>query len=863
MNTAAKIQKVSTNIPSTSVAGTSVNEKPILETPSTEGDTIDLFKIYPTLQLRRTYILDTRPLSHLSFVRNDPYISIFRHFTFLYFRLGRQIIDDVNTEDWKTSNAEGGDRWLNFETVQKHSPKLTDFFVKITKERKEATKFDFTTLGSFQVSNEKLISEMKLALPSRPVIQGYLEFFFEIMWCHVPIVDQDDFTSEISRVICFDPETDLPELKLSKRSDLSLVTLLLIILRYSSVSLSLISKEKLEKKYSQLQADQIPSSSINIAETYIRLSSINNSPSMTTLQSLILLRFYLRDCPERNDAPDQLQMQLMSSYVMQCVTSLGFTRDPDQIEQFRNDIDIKNLRRRIWNVLETIEAESEMLNGAISVNPDPCFINVKPEENPSRSQNNIIQEVLQTEWLNNQKMNKVYMSISKLFNRVDLPVKISDIEDILSEQANLIDTIYQLKPLPPKQYSLKGLSEDYKSAVFKNTRYLEKKIIQLAVEVQVYHILTCHYEAIPFANKNKYFYFMKKSLVSIKEMMDLSLSYLTGRLEGFIPQSSRFCILPLINRTLIRAANVYSSYIIHLYHAEEIIKRGKIPVTQENLQKIEKLTDLIINQTSYIMNMIHDELSTRYWFSLKIGMASKHIILMLKQYKFTSVSGVLRIFHGDDDGISQIGEVDKEATRRLRDKLIQRENVKNVMESWEYTQVKKGVGERVPLSKVYVNPFVNISIEETTELLDIVKAEMTHFRDFHNICERDMSEETRVNNSSSEDHSDKFSFREESTTISSNVPSGTSISTTPTLDHVCNPDTLGLGKPRAIINENNQGHNFKRATTAHETVDNNSLDEDPYSLEQQQQLNFDFTFFDEFNDGNDQLFDKIFQGFVI
>ncbi|KAH3684540.1 hypothetical protein WICPIJ_004490 [Wickerhamomyces pijperi] len=866
--------------------------------PATDEDTIDPFKVYPTLQARASPDQDPRPLTHLSFARKDPYFSIFKYFSMLYFHIGCQFINDVNNcEEWKSSTVNTStstrakttntntntntkasllDRWLTLNTVRAHSPKLCEFYTKMSADRNVIINFDGShSLGgcfSNQLGGyDKLLTEMKAVIPLRRPLQSYLEFFFETMWCHMPVLDEEQFTSEISRVISFDCDTGIPEIHVSRTLDFAVVAQLVLIIRYASVALSLIPDDQLEAKYLWLKKEkEVSVAAVNVMQSYIRMAMAQNLPTMATLQCMLLLRLYLRDCPEGDDEFLPLSTQLTTSYIMQCAISLGLARDPDDSVYFENSKpEAKNLRRRIWGVLTTLEAETTVMNGAIPCNPEPCFVNVKSEEEPTPPSMDPLTETFVKEWGNNQEMNQVYKEICTLFNRLDSRIKVSDIDAVLAKQSSLVNELYTLTPLPPKHYSIKGISTSYTTTAFQNTRYFSKKLIQTAVEVQVYHILTTHYETIPFNNKGKYLVYMAKSLNSIHEMLNLCLSYLTGQLSSFIPAAFRFTILPLIGKALTRAEHVYVSYILHLYHALEIIHRGQLPVSENTVLSINVVIDTMLSQMEYFMSIFHDELSMRYWSALRSGTFHRSMLAILKKYKFTTIGGVLRVLHGHDDGIAHIGEVDKEATRNIRDKLIRRENVRTVMKSWEYRKVNlnSNIGDPVPLSVVYDNLFASITQGEIDHLNKLLRRELPHFKDFHDCAVRCTQENALADSLEASSYNlDPARERPQSADTGNATTPHLNVDNTPTLGNICHPDpqilaTATASQENYIVNNVNPNINMQNYNVIQTPQENNYSSDQflNYANNMEIDLNFDFSVLDDFNDSDDFLLNKIFQ----
>lgn len=195
---------------------------------------------------------DNKPLGLWAFYKREGYVSFFSFFLYLYILIANKFLGQMVRPDWKSKHPDGSSEWLNFLGLNKDDVKLRELAKEICEERAISKNMNFfPSIQSIDNSDEN-VAKVNSSLPPEIVTDVYLSFFFKTVCPLRPNVDDEDFMTEINRIIAYDSIILVSSLNISVRSDMANVAILFMILRYSSVALSMMKESNIEDKYTHL-----------------------------------------------------------------------------------------------------------------------------------------------------------------------------------------------------------------------------------------------------------------------------------------------------------------------------------------------------------------------------------------------------------------------------------------------------------------------------------------------------------------------------------------------------------------------------------------------------------------------------------
>ena len=232
---------------------------------------------------------------------------------------------------------------------------------------------------------------LRTLLPKKKAIWLLLNHFFSSLYPFLPLVDEEDFRSEITKIIgpCTFEEEDVDEISVSAFSDLSYLGILVVVLRITYLSLLLDDgpdnrmksgtdmQSAEEKTFRYLSMNPVSHNVISIAEfCFTRVKSFDRI-SMPFLQLLLFMKLYHLFAPEMGlfcDASDSA----LNALIVHVAYALGFNRDPPKIDKFgcpRRCL----LIRKIWKQILLIDVKDAVTFGSPLTTHEDYFDTADPQ----------------------------------------------------------------------------------------------------------------------------------------------------------------------------------------------------------------------------------------------------------------------------------------------------------------------------------------------------------------------------------------------------------------------------------------------------------------------------------------------------
>ena len=219
------------------------------------------------------------------------------------------------------------------------------------------------TVFEGQIDQElKLIDKIKVVLPKQRVIWILINKFFLLVYPFLPFIDESYFKSEMSRILGPEDHNDskISELNIEKRLDLANIGILLIIIRFTYLSLfsnrNGVNEKNLKTNDPSSKAQELKyllSNPINIdvihmAQLCLDQFELLRKTNLVILQCALIMRLYHMFSPEDGDGADGGDSQIYSGMLIQMAYSMGLNREPDNFSEACNDEKVNNIGRKIW-----------------------------------------------------------------------------------------------------------------------------------------------------------------------------------------------------------------------------------------------------------------------------------------------------------------------------------------------------------------------------------------------------------------------------------------------------------------------------------------------------------------------------------
>ncbi|KAK6200034.1 uncharacterized protein RJT21DRAFT_120932 [Scheffersomyces amazonensis] len=208
----------------------------------------------------------------------------------------------------------------------------------------------------------QLIEKIQVILPKQKVVWTLINQFFVTMYPYMPFIDEGYFKQEMARILGPEGYADeqISSIKVEKRLDFAHIGILLLVLRFTYLSLfsnrngvnennlnsSDPSPKAQELKY--LLSNPVNIDLISMAQLCLDQFELLRKTSLVVLQCAFFMRLYHMFAPEDGDGGDGGDSQIFNGMLVQIAYSMGINREPDNFEDICNDDKINNLGRKIW-----------------------------------------------------------------------------------------------------------------------------------------------------------------------------------------------------------------------------------------------------------------------------------------------------------------------------------------------------------------------------------------------------------------------------------------------------------------------------------------------------------------------------------
>ncbi|CCH45480.1 Oleate-activated transcription factor 1 [Wickerhamomyces ciferrii] len=768
------------------------------------SDTLDFFKIYDSLALKHSSHEEYKPLNNMVVYKLDPYLSFFLCFRFITIQVASTPTPQTMKQNWKTRHPFGESKWFSLLDMDNGDSNLKNSIQRIMSDRSELFGTNIFPFMSFKITDDGniqfLIQEIKEIIPTKIDMDTLLIFYFNNMWILRPFVDENMFFNDIRRIITFDDDGLKPEVSLSERRDLAVLSSLLIILRYASNSISITDDKHLSVFLIPLKDRRIPVRAITIAQLCLSTYKVMKKTTLEIVQATLFLRFYFKECPEDGDSLTLGQSQILFGSLVQSALTMGLNRDPN-FHSAIDDINMVNLKRRLWFIIVGIDIETSILSGTLSVTPENTLVDVQYSDALDLDPLN---QAIFEEFRKEAELHDIYREICYMINRMDIKPTLSSLMAVCDKAKFKLEEHYSIISMTPISNITDLRSNEYRVTTFKNHKILEKNIIHFCFEIVIYQLIFIHYEEEKFSNFKLFKKFYKLTLTSLTKAFDISDAYLSGAFRNFIDLAQfNFSFYPLISNLSYRCANCVAAQLVRSFHAQDLLKCPLVGVTIKDqsrtntnveAQDYDNFIQILCSMYENHLKLYEQVIGTKYHLSLKIICSCKFSFHSLKTHKFSLFNSIINFMEYNENNTSQSKSVweQTERIKEIRRSLNSNTDLYSIYTQWKQItklnksdtnqQVQKILKEHGPncnaiMNINHKNHFIDLTkqdLEEFTNILGggfrICASSTSKMNYNHELKEYSNDEKFTTNASSAEDQLHMFyeSLRENRWNITTN-----------------------------------------------------------------------------------------------
>lgn len=653
---------------------------------------IDFFKHFKTLEIKRSSDISCKPLSTSSLIRKDQYLQL----VFQYYN-ARTIIRKLNKNCFpgsrkQTRGAESNIAHSVLDLIKINEDKIPLPNSILDKKRKDAgiLRIINTSLtasnekGEFknqqeqeesETAKEAVKDEILNVLKEIPVVylKKYMVSFWDFVYPTLPILDRSEFEETLTRILGGldimsidenDPnqqDTTITKVEITLTFDLIHLAMFLVMLRFSY--LVIIAQLKMHTvDRILLKKLKIPSTFFSLGNKCLGFYKPFKKSKLILLQYFILVKNYSLFSVEDGEGNDINQGTVLENICAILIKMIGLNRDPvknQEIHEFcfqeKSEIHMYTIRKLFW-VAVTMDHKTSSLTGFLSnfstdfikSYTDTLFPTALDVNLPkSKYDHNIevgICEYLKSSVKVSILFNKIIEGTSRLHNHMSLKELVKDLNELTSAlKANNCE-LNNMKTFDITNFTKDIEEVDYKDIdpevlklSLENFKIIELNFLTLNLKVSTLHAILIFLEdknvmADDPVNKQVVTRMIAEMLIeNLVELSDISHMYLNNEFKHYILKLD-FHLNRLVQLAVEKTCLVMASLAL----------KTSFAYSDNNNKEAMKTRESVFYYCLLIMNemgsLLFNSCGIKYYQGYKSLITLRFVFKLLNYYPFESTS---------------------------------------------------------------------------------------------------------------------------------------------------------------------------------------------------------------------------------
>ncbi|CAK9686058.1 unnamed protein product [Candida parapsilosis] len=490
----------------------------------------------------------------------------------------------------------------------------------------------------------ELVEKIRLVLPKQNVIWRLYTRFFTHLYVAIPLLDEVALKEQVERLIGPEDYQDVKvPVKVEKKLDFAYLGLLLIVIRFSYVSLfshdSTINEINFQTNNPEPKAQQIKFllnnpidiDVIDVAQLCLNQFDMMRCANMAILQLAVMTRLYHLYAPELGDGVDGGNALIFNATLIQMAKSLGLHRDPELFPDAFKDPKQNNLARKIWYYILVLEFNNAMNEGTTVTASFDSFDTKPPvyvpgcENVQDAEMEKIACSCFPSFDYTYEPMSEMFSSVFKVrgeVNMVDLIRRMNFMESHFNEQYNDVPKLYTTAP--------RDVSNEAMPSILRLKIYFTCTFLIASMHFHIFN----YYERKRNLNL-AYFYIKKIVSMIVYDVMPCFVECIRHKKNAF-KNAADLMASPSFITVAHKSLIVLFSFHLRLrYWIHDLQKRydhstrmrsydPADEIYKGNFQKLVRLADLVDKCMSHFRDGVA-RLSQRYYYAWRVTKAQNFL----------------------------------------------------------------------------------------------------------------------------------------------------------------------------------------------------------------------------------------------
>lgn len=500
----------------------------------------------------------------------------------------------------------------------------------------------------------ELVEKIRLVLPKQNVLWKLYKRFFTHLYVAMPLIDEAATKEQLQRLIGPEDYQDVKvTVKVEKKLDFAYLGLLLILIRFSYISLfshdSTINEINFQTNNPEPKAqlikfllnNPIDIDVIDVAHLCLDQFNMMRCTNMAIMQLALMTRLYHLYAPELGDGIDGGDGLIFNATLVQMARSLGLHREPELFPDAFTDPRQNNLTRKIWYYVLILDLNTAMNEGTLTSAPFDSFDTKSPVYVPGCENVDDV-EIEKIACSCYPSFDYTYEPMSEMFSTVFKVRGGVSMADFV-KRMNFMESFFKERYCDvPKEYT----------STYENTDDAMPRTLKLKIYFTgTFHVASMHFHVFNHYERKKnvdlaYYYLKKITLVIVHDVMPCFIECIRHKKNVFKNSADMITTPSFITVAHKSLIMLFSFYLRFKYWIHDRKRRydhnSKMrlydpadEVYKITFQQLVHLADLLDKCITHFRDGVA-RLSQRYYYAWRVAKAQNFLKKVLNDKFFDS-----------------------------------------------------------------------------------------------------------------------------------------------------------------------------------------------------------------------------------